>query len=351
MISVMARMGRGLPGPRCCPSTVNEVTQVPGSTFFAMRRWPTAPVRSPFWWGRTRRASWTGLAGQIGLAETVMEGLGYGGGRIHILDELDPDGGRGARSMTWRPEPATARRRRPAASCPSAASAARMHAGFAPPATSQAPRARWTSCPCPPGAPFGSHHRSIRPAARSAWLASAPAPPGRCCDNPDRPWTWDFKRRGLRPVRSLPQHLSGKRDRPGRRASNFTDAAPSTETTLNEAEPFLNVSAAASPSACKQSIEKHRRKARRQALPCSPADEPRSTASCMCDDCRVIVQFDDPDAPMEGRRRGPRPRAPPTTTCASARSRRRGPRCLAERAGANGAKGDGVRAKTRGPRG
>src|SRR3546814_6413255 len=32
-----------------------------------------------------------GLAGQIGLAETVLSGLGYGEGRLHLIDDADPD--------------------------------------------------------------------------------------------------------------------------------------------------------------------------------------------------------------------------------------------------------------------
>src|SRR3546814_2890476 len=33
----------------------------------------------------------TGLAGQIGIGESLMTGLGYGGGRIRLLVEDDPD--------------------------------------------------------------------------------------------------------------------------------------------------------------------------------------------------------------------------------------------------------------------
>ena len=83
----MARLGRGLPA-RVLPFAVNEVTQA-GLEFLA----------SAFAYGAARMlilvppgkaTELDALAGQIGLMETVLSGLGFGSGRIDVLQEQDP---------------------------------------------------------------------------------------------------------------------------------------------------------------------------------------------------------------------------------------------------------------------
>ena len=75
MIDAMARHGRGLPA-RVLPFTVNEATQVGFDFFAAAFAYGAAQVRVLT--GPGNRDDLAMLAGQIGLAETVMTGLGYG---------------------------------------------------------------------------------------------------------------------------------------------------------------------------------------------------------------------------------------------------------------------------------
>ncbi|MCG8543061.1 MAG: 4Fe-4S binding protein, partial [Alphaproteobacteria bacterium] len=88
LIAAMARYGRGLPA-RVVPFAVNETTQV-GFDFlaaaFAYGATQVILLTPP-----TRRDELDGLAGQVGLAEAVMSGLGYASGRIAVLTESDPD--------------------------------------------------------------------------------------------------------------------------------------------------------------------------------------------------------------------------------------------------------------------
>lgn len=87
-VDALARLGRGLPAATL-PCALNEVTQI-GIDF----------LLSAFAYGATRvvilatpnkRDEIAALAGQIGLAETALAGLGYGSGRVSLLVEADPD--------------------------------------------------------------------------------------------------------------------------------------------------------------------------------------------------------------------------------------------------------------------
>jgi Fe-S-cluster-containing hydrogenase component 2 len=88
MIAMMARGGRGLPA-RVLPFALNEVTQVGFDFLAAALAYGAAQICILADPAKTDELA--GLAEQIGLSETVMEGLGYGGGRIHLLDQPDPD--------------------------------------------------------------------------------------------------------------------------------------------------------------------------------------------------------------------------------------------------------------------
>src|SRR3546814_132233 len=86
MIGMMARFGRGLPA-QVLPFPLNEVTQV-GIDFLAAA-FAYGAGQVVFLADPKKRDELGGLAGQIGLAETVLNGLGYGGGRLHLIDALD----------------------------------------------------------------------------------------------------------------------------------------------------------------------------------------------------------------------------------------------------------------------
>jgi ferredoxin len=88
LIALMARHGRGLPA-RVLPFAVNETTQL-GLDFFAVAfAYGAAAIRLMV--DPKKRDELAGLAGQLGLSEAVMSGLGFGEGRIGIIDALDPD--------------------------------------------------------------------------------------------------------------------------------------------------------------------------------------------------------------------------------------------------------------------
>ncbi|MGQ0662525.1 MAG: 4Fe-4S dicluster domain-containing protein [Pseudomonadota bacterium] len=88
MISMIARHGRGLPA-RIIPFAVNEATQIGFDFLTVALAYGAAQVR--FLLDPGRREEYAGLAGQIGLAEAAMSGLGYGSGRVAAIDASDPE--------------------------------------------------------------------------------------------------------------------------------------------------------------------------------------------------------------------------------------------------------------------
>jgi ferredoxin len=89
LIALLARCGDGLPA-NVLPFAVNEATQV-GFDFLA-NALAYGAAQIVLLTPPARRDELTGLAQQVGLAEALMEGLGYGGGRVQVLVEADPDG-------------------------------------------------------------------------------------------------------------------------------------------------------------------------------------------------------------------------------------------------------------------
>lgn len=87
LIGLMARLGKGLPA-NVIPFAVNETTQV-GLDFlvstFAFGASQLRLLVAP-----QKREEADGLAAQVDLADQVLAGLGYGEGRIKMLDDADP---------------------------------------------------------------------------------------------------------------------------------------------------------------------------------------------------------------------------------------------------------------------
>lgn len=88
LISVISRFGRGLPA-NVIPFALNEVTQ-PGLdvilgafAYGAVRLLVLVPPK--------RRDELAGLEAQLGYAEAALDGLGYGGGRTELITATDPD--------------------------------------------------------------------------------------------------------------------------------------------------------------------------------------------------------------------------------------------------------------------
>lgn len=87
LIAAMARYGRGLPA-RVLPFALNEVTQIGFDFFASALAYGAAQIRILV--PPTKREELAGLAQQIGLIETAMSGLGYGAGRVAIIDAEEP---------------------------------------------------------------------------------------------------------------------------------------------------------------------------------------------------------------------------------------------------------------------
>lgn len=88
LVGMMARHGRGLPA-RVLPFALNEVTQVGVDLFALALAYGCTHVR--ILTGPENEGETAGLASQIGLAEAAFSGLGYGSGRVAVIDAADPD--------------------------------------------------------------------------------------------------------------------------------------------------------------------------------------------------------------------------------------------------------------------
>jgi len=87
VMSIMARMGRGLPA-NVLPLSVNEVTQIGIESLLAFGAFGVSAIKVI---ADPKKADETdGLKFQIELANLILQGLGYGSDRIELLIEQDP---------------------------------------------------------------------------------------------------------------------------------------------------------------------------------------------------------------------------------------------------------------------
>jgi ferredoxin len=87
MIAAMARAGNGLPA-NVIPFSVSAATQI--GLEFLLTAAAYGAERILILAGPALVGETGGLAGELGLADTVLDGLGYGAGRLSIIDETDP---------------------------------------------------------------------------------------------------------------------------------------------------------------------------------------------------------------------------------------------------------------------
>jgi len=87
MIDAMARNGGGLPA-NVLPFSVNEVTMI--GLDFLLAAGAFGAERVLVLLGPQKSGEKDGLEGEIALAEAIFEGLGYGTGRVGIIEETDP---------------------------------------------------------------------------------------------------------------------------------------------------------------------------------------------------------------------------------------------------------------------
>jgi ferredoxin len=292
MIAAMARAGRGLPG-HVLPFALNEVTQV-GLDFLASAM-AYGATQIAILAGRDKVGELAGLAQQIGLVETVMEGLGYGGGRIHVLDQEDPDGVEAALYGLASLAPA------PAGSfLPLGSKRTRMYLALR--HLHDQAKAPPDILPLPPGAPFGA----VKVAETGCTLCLAcvsACPTGALLDDENKPWL-GFNEEACVQCglcqSTCPESVITLEPR-----LNFTSEARGA-VMLNEEPPFHCIRCG-KPFGVQSSIERIAEQLAGKHSMFQGQDQIERIM--MCDDCRIIVQFERKDDPLAGT-----PRPIPRTT-------------------------------------
>ncbi|WP_282608065.1 4Fe-4S dicluster domain-containing protein [Pelagibius sp. Alg239-R121] len=281
LIGLVARFGAGLPA-NVIPFAVTEVTQVGFDIISAAYAYGTSQVlllASP-----QQQSELAGLASQIGMAEAVMEGLGYGGGRTDLLIETDPD------ALAGRLGQLTARNQAETASF-LLMSGKRTNTRMAVEHLHAKAPAPIDVLPLPGGAAFGS----VEIGAEGCTLCLAcvsTCPTGALIDNPDKPQL-SFQESaciqcGLC-VATCPESVMALEPR-----MNFTPDARNAKV-VKEEEPFECVSCG-KPFGSKGSIEKIVEKlGNKHSMFQNPEAIERIK---MCEDCRVVSQFQAKDSPF-----------------------------------------------------
>ncbi len=290
IISLMARGGRGLPA-RVIPFPLNEVTQA-GIDFFASAlAWGAAEIAILA--GPDKAEDLEPLAQLIGLTETIMEGLGLGGGRMHLIDALDPD------AVEAELYALSAGDKTPAASgsfLPMGGKRTRsmlalrhLHEVASHNTEGGAPEI----LPLPKGAPFGAV--TVDTGGCTLCLACVSAcPTGALSDREDRPWLGFTEEACVQCGlcrNTCPESVIALEPR-----LNFGDSAKS-PVMLNEQEPF-NCIRCGKPFGVKTSIERVVEQLGGKHWMFGNSEQTERIK--MCDDCRVIVQFQTPDTPLKG---------------------------------------------------
>ena len=283
MIGFMARLGRGLPA-HVLPFPLNEITQV-GIDFLAAA-FAYGAEQVVFLADPRKRDEMSGLAGQIGLTESVLSGLGYGGGRIQVIDDRDPDAVETALYGLAAAERAmTPGNFLPVGGKRSRAFLALRHLHEKAPQPVDA-------LPLAPGAPFGRVKVDTEGCTLCLACVSA-CPASALLDDETRPWL-GFQEDacvqcGLCKV-TCPEQVITLEPR-----LNFTGEAMSA-VTLNEEEPFECIRCG-KPFGVRKSIE---RIAEQLAGKHSMfQDAGQIDRIKMCEDCRVTSQFDSADNPFQ----------------------------------------------------
>ncbi len=290
MIHAMARFGRGLPAD-VLPFAVNETTMVSFDLLACALAWGVAAVRILV--DPERKGELSGLAQQVGLAEATMSGLGYGSGRVAVVDEGDPEA---VERLLWDDAPPAGAK--PGSFLPMGGK--RAVTGLALAHLYEVAPAPVDMVPLPAGAPFG--RVVVEESGCTLCLSCVGAcPTGALKDNPDKPHL-GFEELacvqcGLCKT-TCPESVITLQPRLA-----FTAEARGT-VTLKEEEPFACVRCG-KPFGAKSSIE--RIVAQLAGKHPMFADGRMAERIKMCDDCRVIDQFEAGDDPFRGPDRpGPR---------------------------------------------
>ncbi|AWK86746.1 4Fe-4S dicluster domain-containing protein [Azospirillum thermophilum] len=281
MISLIGRHGRGLPA-RVLPFAVNEVSQLGIDLFAAALAYGAESVQVLT--GPANVGETAGLATQIGLAETALSGLGYGSGRVSVIDTADPDA---VEATLWdlpRQGAAAANHFLPMGGKRAVTMLALRHLHKVAPEPVEV-------LPLPAGAPFGRVAVDVQGCTLCLACVGA-CPTGALLDNPDKPmlsFSQDAcvqcglcKSTCPEKVISLAPEI------------DFRDGARGARV-VKEEEPFCCVSCG-KPFATRSSIEKIvATLAGKHWMFATPEAANRIR---MCEDCRVVDQFKGGNDPL-----------------------------------------------------
>lgn len=283
MISIVSRMGRGLPA-RVLPFAVNSATQI-GFDFMACAfAYGAAELRVLV--GPKNRDDLAGLAQQIGLMETAMSGMGYGAGRAGIIDDADPDQVEAALYGLPQLKAPPAGNFLPMGGKRTLAMLALRHL------RQHAPQAV-EALPLPQGAPFGTLEVNV--AGCTLCLACVGAcPTGALGDDPEIP-TLTFTEDACVQCgicrATCPEKVIQLKPR-----FNFADDARSAK--IVKREPPFNCVRCGKPFGTRGAIERIVEKLAGKHSMFQQSDA--RLRLMMCEDCRVIAQFETKDNPLAG---------------------------------------------------
>jgi ferredoxin len=282
LISLVSRFGRGLPA-NVIPFTVNEVTQLGLDALLAALAWGAGRIL--FLVPPKRQGELAGLEAQTGYAETALEALGYGGGRLEPLTDVDPE------AVEKRLFDLPETRPMPGASF-LAMGGKRAIMRMALSELYKAAPTPVETVPLPAGAPFGQVRVDVDGCTLCLACVSA-CPTGALQDNPERPelrFQEDACVQCGLCMNTCPEKVIALEPR-----LNFTDAARQA-ILIKEEEPF-ECTRCGKPFGTKSSIERIVGKLEGHPMYRDPAAIDRIR---MCEDCRVAVQFEATDNPFAG---------------------------------------------------